>query len=302
MDHPAKLFNQFKARTASQAKESRLLDPIPPEAGPRLTTYRGAAVHCVRPPASETFVANGHFVAVGLAPSPGVSAGYGSDKLKTFNVTIGVIDLNPAHVESRWVWPSTLEYMHIGFGPESLAELAEQELDKGRVDLQPVRFGTVDQKALYLAQMLKAELSEREVANELYVDSLITLFGIHLLRTYAGSGKAPRAEGGLPAQKAKRVRDYLQQNFSRKVSVADLAVLCELSPGHFIRAFSITFGQSPYQYLLHLRLGAAEQLLAASDLPITEVAYLSGFSSQSHLTTAMRRYKGATPAQIRASR
>jgi len=302
MHHPANLLRQLEAGSDSQAKESRLLDAIPPEAGPRLTTFRGGAVHCVRPPSSETFVADGHFVAVGLAPCPGVAARYGGDKLKTFNVTIGGIDITPAHVDSRWIWPSTLEYMHIGFGPEGLAELAEQELDKGSVDLQPIPFGTVDQKALYLAQMLKAELSEREAANELYVDSLITLFGIHLLRTYAGSGKALKAEGGLPARKAKRVRDYLQETFSRKVSVADLAALCELSPGHFIRAFRTTFGHSPHQYLLHLRLGAAEQLLAASDLSITEVAYLSGFSSQSHLTTAMRRYKNRTPAQIRLGR
>jgi AraC family transcriptional regulator len=98
------------------------------------------------------------------------------------------------------------------------------------------------------------------------------------------------------------VRDFLWENLSRKVSVADLAALCDLSPGHFMRSFNSTFGQSPHQYLLHLRLSAAEMMLSQSDLPITEVAYRSGFSSQSHLTTAMRRYKNITPAQIRASR
>jgi AraC family transcriptional regulator len=200
MDHPAKLLKELKAEPGSKAEKPGLLDAIPQEAGPRLTTFRGGAVHCVRPPSSETFVADGHFVAVGLAPSPGISAGYGGDKLKTFNVTIGGIDITPAHVDSRWIWPSTLEYMHIGFGPESLAELAEQELNRGSVSLQPVPFGTVDQKALYLAQMLKAELSEREAANELYVDSLITLFGIHLLRNYASPGKALKAEGAAGTQ------------------------------------------------------------------------------------------------------
>jgi AraC family transcriptional regulator len=302
MDHSAKLLNQLKVRTDTQANDPRLLDAIPQDAGPRLTTFRGGAVHCVRPPASEFFVADGHFVAVGLAPCPGVSAGYGGDRLKTFDVTVGGVDISPVHIDSRWIWPSTLEYMHIGFGPGSLAELAEQEFHRGSVDLQPIPFGTVDQKALYLAQMLKAELAEREAANELYVDSLITVFGIHLLRTYASSGKALKTERGLPAHKARRVRDYLQENFARKVSVADLAALCELSPGHFMRSFNNTFGQSPHQYLLHLRLSAAELMLFESDLPITEVAYMSGFSSQSHLTTAMKRYKNTTPAQIRASR
>jgi AraC family transcriptional regulator len=231
-----------------------------------------------------------------------MEAGYGGGQLQKFDALVGMIEINPANLESAWHSPDAANYVQIALPPQTLLELAEQELDGGSVDLQPIPFGIVDQKALYLAQMLKAELSEREAANELYVDSLITLFGIHLLRTYAGFGKAPGSQVGLPAHKARRVRDYLRENFARKVSVADLAALCELSPGHFIRAFSATFGQSPHQYLLHLRLSAAELMLFTSGLPIAEVAYLSGFSSQSHLTTAMKRYKNTTPAQIRASR
>jgi AraC family transcriptional regulator len=52
----------------------------------------------------------------------------------------------------------------------------------------------------------------------------------------------------------------------------------------------------------NLRLATAERLLIESDLPITRIADLSGFSSQSHLTSAMRRHRNVTPMQIRASR
>jgi AraC family transcriptional regulator len=232
-----------------------------------------------------------------------MEAGYGSGRLQKFDALVGMIEINPANLESTWHSPDATNYVHIALPPQTLLELAEQEFGSGSIDLQPIPFGIVDQKALHLAQMLTAELAERKAANELYVDSLITLFGIHLLRTYAGSGRAPgRVEGGLPAHKARRVRDFLQENFSRKVSVADVAALCELSPGHFIQAFTSTFGQSPHQYLLQLRVAEAERLLLNGNLPIAEVAYLCGFSSQSHLTSTMRRYKGTTPALIRASR
>jgi AraC family transcriptional regulator len=221
----------------------------------------------------------------------------------TFDMAVGAIDISPAHVDSQWSWSSTLEYMHIGFEPEKLLELAEQDLDRGHADLRPVPLGTVDQTALWIAQALKAELSDRAAPNELYVDALITLFGIHLLRTYAGGGRRPKlARGGLPAAKARQVQEFLQANFHRKLAAAELAALCNLSPGHFIQAFSQTFGRPPHQYLLLLRLAAAERLLIEGDWPIAEIAYLSGFSSQSHLTSAMQRYKQTTPAQIRASR
>ncbi len=302
MDHPAKFLNQLKAGIYSKGRDPRLLDAIPQEAGPRRITFRGGAVHCVRPPHSEVLRPTSHLVSVTLAPTRDMEAGYGGGRLQKFDALRGMIEINPANLESTWHSPDAANYVHIALPPQTLLELAEQELDRGSIDLQPIPFGTVDRKALYLAQMLKAELSEREAANELYVDSLITLFGIHLLRTYASSGKALKVKGGLPPHKARRVRDYLQENLSRKVSVVDLATLCELSPGRFIKAFSTSFGQSPHQYLLHLRLSAAELMLVGSDLAITEVAHLSGFSSQSHLTATMRRYKNTTPAQIRASR
>jgi AraC family transcriptional regulator len=56
---------------------------------------------------------------------------------------------------------------------------------------------------------------------------------------------------------------------------------------------------SPHQYLVDLRLAQAERLLVESELSIAEVAFGCGFSSQSHLTTVMRRHKNMTPAQIR---
>ncbi|WP_420963657.1 helix-turn-helix domain-containing protein [Brucella sp. IR073] len=103
----------------------------------------------------------------------------------------------------------------------------------------------------------------------------------------------------LSRYNAKKVQSFMRENLARKLTVADLAEICDLSPSHFISAFTETFGQAPYGYLLNLRLAYAERLLAQRDMPIAEVAYLSGFSSQSHLTTAMKKVKGKTPSVIR---
>jgi AraC family transcriptional regulator len=95
------------------------------------------------------------------------------------------------------------------------------------------------------------------------------------------------------------VQDYLRANLSRNITVDQLAAVCGLSAGHFTYAFTETFRQSPYKYILNLRLATAEKMLVETDLKISEVAYLTGFSSQSHLTTAMRRHKHTTPAKLR---
>ncbi|WP_292231112.1 AraC family transcriptional regulator [Mesorhizobium sp.] len=107
------------------------------------------------------------------------------------------------------------------------------------------------------------------------------------------------AKGGLSARHTHQIQQFLKENFSRKLSLAEMAAVCDLSPYHFVRAFSKTFGVSPYQSVLLLRLDFAEKLLTDSRMSITDIADLSGFSSQSHFTTMMRKYRHVTPQQLR---
>lgn len=286
---------------AGRSTNVEILNVIPASAGPRKATFGGGVVHSIRPPGSQNFLSENHFAAIMLAPSPKISAAFASDKLETFDAPLGMLVINPANVESRTIWSSTRENLVVGIRRESMLSLAEQEFDMGAAELRTVPFGTVDPTALSLAQMLRDEVARSDRANELLIDSVITIFGLHLLRKYADSRVRPtRVKGGLSEYSARRVRDFLENNFARKLSVADLAGVCDLSPGHFLQAFTKTFGEPPHKYLLNRRLDAAEKLLWETSMTISEVAYMSGFSSQSHLTSTMRRYRHVTPAQLRA--
>lgn len=255
-------------------------------------------IYSVRGSASPAVLAENHFAVVVLAPAPKNRAALGSGAMPDHDAPAGALVIHPAN--GRTVWPSARESVIIAIRPESMAELAAGELDGGRITLQPPAFGTVDPQALYLAQLLKAELTQRETPNELYVDSLVTMFGVHILRNYTGAQQLPPApKGGLSNRSAQRVREFLEVKFSSRISVADLAAVSGLSPRHFIQAFTKSFGEPPHRHILRLRLGFAERLLVSGELPIAEVAHLSGFSSQSHLTTAMMKYRRMTPMQMR---
>ena len=116
---------------------------------------------------------------------------------------------------------------------------------------------------------------------------------------YLGRGPNLNVKGGLSASSTRRVQSFLQENFSRKLAVAEIAAVSGLSTYHFIRAFSKTFGVPPHQYVLDQRLDFAENLLLDGRMSIAEVAHLAGFSSQSHFTTVMKKYRGVTPSQAR---
>jgi AraC-like DNA-binding protein len=107
-----------------------------------------------------------------------------------------------------------------------------------------------------------------------------------------------RAAGVLNVERLDR---YIMDNLARRISVAELAQQACLSPSHFHAQFKDSVGLTPHQYLLKTRLDRAARLLRESGLPLIRIAEECGFSSQSALTTAMRRYLGLTPKRVRGA-
>ncbi|MEX2474243.1 AraC family transcriptional regulator [Marinobacter sp.] len=95
------------------------------------------------------------------------------------------------------------------------------------------------------------------------------------------------------------VRRYVMENLHRKISVTELAGVACLSVSRFHEMFREVTGVTPHQFLLRTRLDQAVQLLVSTGLSVSEVAFRTGFSSQSALTNALRKHKGTTPTRLR---
>ena len=83
------------------------------------------------------------------------------------------------------------------------------------------------------------------------------------------------------------------------VSVESLAARLGVSDRHVRRIFMAEFGVSPLQYLQTRRLLTAKQLLADTDLPVTQVALISGFSSVRRFNAAFLEHYRLSPTQLR---
>lgn len=92
---------------------------------------------------------------------------------------------------------------------------------------------------------------------------------------------------------------YIQQHLSEKLPVARLAEVACVSAGHFHQLFREETGKTPGNYLLQARLERARELLTQTRLPVDLIAGQVGFSSQSSLTHAFRRFYNETPGQVR---
>ena len=98
---------------------------------------------------------------------------------------------------------------------------------------------------------------------------------------------SPAAElprGGLAPWQTKRAIEKLDSDLGGKLSLQQIAAEFDLSVSHFSRAFRISTGLPPHQWLLRQRVKVAKQLMTVRDLPLSEIAISAGFANQSHFT------------------
>lgn len=83
-------------------------------------------------------------------------------------------------------------------------------------------------------------------------------------------------------------------------SVQRLASVSGVSEAHFARSFKEAFGTPPHRYLLTRRIERAAALLRDTDLPITEIAFVTGWSSLGTFGRTFRDVTGESPSDLRA--
>lgn len=81
--------------------------------------------------------------------------------------------------------------------------------------------------------------------------------------------------------------------------VARLAAHLGVSDRHLRRIFAAQFGVSPLQYLQTRRLLTAKQLLADTELPVTQIALMSGFASLRRFNAAFMQHYRLSPSALR---
>jgi AraC family transcriptional regulator len=105
--------------------------------------------------------------------------------------------------------------------------------------------------------------------------------------------------GGLATWQRRKVAEYIEQHLFEPTSLAALAQLVRLSPNHFCRAFSQSFGMPPQRYHTRQRIERAKALLAKPGATVTDVCFTVGYSEASAFSTAFRRVTGLTPSCYR---
>jgi len=93
-----------------------------------------------------------------------------------------------------------------------------------------------------------------------------------------------------------RAQEYLSCNYANSICLEQLAKIANLKPLRLLRVFQRQLGLPPHTYLIQVRVARAKEMLA-NGLPISQVAFDTGFTDQSHLNRHFKRLVGVTPGQ-----
>jgi transcriptional regulator GlxA family with amidase domain len=98
-----------------------------------------------------------------------------------------------------------------------------------------------------------------------------------------------------------RAKDRMDAASHEAWPVARLARVSVVSAAHFARSFKQAFGVPPHRYLLTRRIERAAALLRDTELPITEIAFQTGWESLGTFGRTFRDITGESPSAIRSS-
>jgi len=196
----------------------------------------------------------------------------------------------PAHGRAEGV--RFLRHLVVQFDAATLAHMVEDEIDLTNVFMPRPMF--LDAGIMRLAQLFAEECATDQPNSRLYGDNLSMALLLALSRLTAPKPRSSR-HGQLAPWQLRRVTDYLAAHLAEDIPLQTLSDLVKLSRSYFSRAFKISTGLAPHQWLLQARIVKAKQMLLDTDRPLAQVAIDVGFADQAHFTRTFRREVGESP-------
>ncbi|MBW4082561.1 AraC family transcriptional regulator [Paenibacillus sp. S150] len=98
---------------------------------------------------------------------------------------------------------------------------------------------------------------------------------------------------------ANQIKEYLDTNYRRKLSLRDLAQIFHIDTYYLVHIYKNSFGISPVSYLIQRRMGEAMRLLASTNKKVWEIAKMVGYDNANYFSILFTRVIGESPRKFR---
>lgn len=106
-------------------------------------------------------------------------------------------------------------------------------------------------------------------------------------------------DGGITD--ARRIKNYIDKNFSSNIQSHHLAQLVGKSPSQVVRSFKKIYGITPHRYITLKKMEAARVMLRKTELSVREIAQKLSYADEFYFSNAFKKEQGVSPREYRKS-
>ena len=202
-----------------------------------------------------------------------------------------IVNPNVIHTELSYE-AHPLEYIVLGIeGLEVMIPSAEE----GRYCIYTF---PASNKVLSCMQNILQEMQERDMEHQMVCQAFMDILVVQLIRNTEVS--VTRVSGTTPANRqCASVHHFIDHHYKEKLTLDILAEAANLNKYYLAHAFKEEYGISPINYMLECRIREGKRLLAETDLSLSQIAGILGFSSASYFSQSFRKAEGVSPIEYR---
>ena len=152
--------------------------------------------------------------------------------------------------------------------------------------------------ATRLSFFMNSYKNGRQMVSE---ERLLELLEVVFTNLSDSTNHLPTASRFALLQKIEAVKEFIHYNYQNEVTLSNMAAIAHLSLFHFARTFKKFTGSSPYIYLTEVRIEEAKARLQKG-MPVTQVAFETGFNSLENFSNAFRKTIGVAPTVFKKSK
>ena len=204
-----------------------------------------------------------------------------------------IINPNVSHTEVS-VNSLPLEYLVLGI----------EGIELNATETANEKFSILDHaESAEISSCIRNIIREMELKNAGYEDvcqAFMEILLIRLMRTTALSvPEEPPVVTGH--RQCAAVRRYIDLHFKESLTLDQLAEEGRMNKYYLSHTFKREYGVSPINYMISKRIDESKYLLAETDLSMSQIAQLLGFSSLSYFSQVFRKSQAITPMEYRQS-
>ena len=200
-----------------------------------------------------------------------------------------VVNPNVIHTEVSYE-AHPLEYIVLGIEGLELSVSGEQE---NRYQILDYR-GNGD--VLTCLRNILVETQSAQSGYETICQAYMEILILRLMRSASFSISPPPPPA---SHQCAAIRHYIDTHYKEALSLDDLARETHINKFYLAHTMKEEYGMSPINYLISRRIEESRYLLQETNMSMSQIARVLGFSSASYFSQSFRRAEGISPIEYR---